>query len=57
MRPSTDQMIAAIIAHRLSSMDIYDLTRFYREAETHEFAYASPDEIADIYYHEVEELA
>lgn len=57
MKLSRDQMISAIIAHRLSSMDLRDLTRFYTEAETHEFAYASLDEIADIYYQEVEELA
>lgn len=56
MAISKEQMIAAIIATRLASMDIYELTRFYREAEEHEFSYATADEIADIYYKEVQEL-
>lgn len=50
-------MVQAIIATRLASMDIYDLTRFYRESELQEFNYATPDEIADIYYREVEDIS
>lgn len=57
MALSKEQMITAIIATRLASMDIYELTRFYREAELEEFNYATPDEIADIYYREVEDIS
>ena len=56
MKLSTEEMIQSIIATRLASMDIYDLTRFYREAELQEFNYATPDEVADIYYREVEDI-
>lgn len=56
MTLSREQMVSAIIATRLANLDIYDLTRYYRETEEYEFTHATLDEITDIYYSEVEDL-